>query len=96
MDGNCYLLTVDDGTEINIFSLRDGDKEPEVLLFQHYDDAQRYAIMLEQDDEYMVGEGIDMDITSVELADAIEILEHKNRNYILVKEGDLFIPPPTD
>ena len=92
----CYLLTVDDGIQINIYSLREGDGDREVLIFQDYDDAQRYAIMLEQDEDYLVGEGIDMEITSVNLGDAIEILDQKECKYILVKKEDLFIPPLTD
>ena len=92
----CYLLTTKDEDGTNIYSLRDGDKEPEVLIFQKRDDAERYAIMLEQDDAYIVGESLDMDISEAKLGAAIDILNEKSRNYILVKEEDLFIPPPTD
>ena len=95
-DDFCYLLTSNDEDGTNIYSLRDGDKEPEVLIFRKRDDAERYAIMLEQDDAYIVGESLDMDITEVKLGAAIDILNEKNRNYILVKEEDLFIPPLTD
>ena len=87
----CYLLTCKDEDGTNIYSLRDGDKEPEVLIFQKRDDAERYAIMLEQDDAYIIGESLDMDIAEVKLGAAIDILTEKNRNYILVKENDLFI-----
>ena len=92
-DDLCYLLTTVDSEGTNIFSLRDGDKEPEVLLFQNRDDAERYVIMLEQDEDYIVGETLSMNITEVELGAAVDILNEKKRNYILVKEQDLFIPP---
>ena len=92
----CYLLTSKDNEGTNIYSLRDGNKEPEVLIFRNRDDAERYAIMLEQDDDYIVGDSLDMDISEVKLGAAIDILTEKNRNYILVKEEDLFIPPLTD
>ena len=95
-DDFCYLLTSKDDDGTNIYSLRSGNKEPEVLIFRKRDDAERYAIMLEQDDGYIVGESLDMDIAEVKLGSAIDILNEKNRNYILVKEEDLFIPPPTD
>ena len=52
--------------------------------------------MLEQDDAYIVGESLDMVVAEVKLGAAIDILNEKNRDYILVKEEDLFIPPPTD
>jgi len=95
-DDFCYLLTSKDDDGTNIYSLRDGSREPEVLIFHNRDDAERYAIMLEQDDGYIVGETLNMDIAEVKLGAAIDILNEKKRNYILVKEEDLFIPPPTD
>ena len=52
--------------------------------------------MLEQDDGYIVGESLTMDIAEVELGAAIDILNEKERNYILVKKEDLFIPPIID
>ncbi|QLF86206.1 hypothetical protein CC030809_00150 [Synechococcus phage S-CAM7] len=95
-EDQCYLLTSVDSDGTNIYSLRDNGKEPEVLIFQDRDDAERYAIMLEQDDGYIVGESLTMDIAEVELGAAIDILNEKKRNYILVKKEDLFIPPPID
>ena len=95
-EDQCYLLTSVDSDGTNIYSLRDNGKEPEVLIFQDRDDAERYAIMLEQDDGYIVGESLTMDIAEVELGAAIDILNEKERNYILVKKEDLFIPPPID
>lgn len=95
-EDQCYLLTSVDSEGTNIYSLRDIGKEPEVLIFQDRDDAERYAIMLEQDDGYIVGESLTMDIAEVELGAAIDILNEKKRNYILVKKEDLFIPPPID
>ena len=95
-EDQCYLLTSVDSDGTNIYSLRDNGKEPEVLIFQDRDDAERYAIMLEQDDGYIVGESLTMDIAEVELGAAIDILNEKERNYILVKKEDLFIPPLID
>ena len=92
----CYLLVSVDSEGTNIFSLRSGDREPEVLLFKNRDDAERYVIMLEQDEAYIVGESLSMEIREVALGAAIDILDEKERSYILVKEEDLFIPPPTD
>jgi len=95
-DDLCFLLVTRDSEGTNIFSLRHSGREPEVLIFQNRDDAERYVIMLEQDDAYVVGDSLTMDIAEVELGAAIDILNEKGRNYILVKEEDLFIPPPTD
>ena len=95
-DDFCYLLTIETEDGTSIFSLKDGDKKPEVLLFEMSDDAERYAIMLEQDENYVVGETLEMKVTEIELAAAIAVLEEKNRNYIFVKKEDLFIPPTAD
>jgi hypothetical protein len=95
-EATCFLLTTKDEDGTNIYSLRDDNKEPEVLLFQNRDDAERYAIMLEQDDSYIVGETLDMNVSEVKFKSAIDILNEKGRNYILVKSEDLFIPPITD
>lgn len=95
-DDICFLLTTKDEDGTNIYSLRDGNKEPEVLLFRNRDDAERYAIMLEQDEGYIVGETLDMNVSEVKLKSAIDILNEKGRSYILVKSEDLFIPPITD
>ena len=95
-DEYCYLLTIVDPEGTHIFSLRDADREPEVLLFEDEDDAERYAIMLEQDDDYLIGESLTMSVTEVKFKSAVEILKSKDRSYILVKKEDLFIPPPTD
>ncbi len=95
-DEYCYLLTIVDPEGTHIFSLRDADKEPEVLLFEDEDDAKRYAIMLEQDDDYLIGESLTMSVTEVKFKAAVEILKTKNRSYILVKKEDLFIPPSID
>lgn len=63
------------------------------MIFQNKDDAERYVIMMEQDEEYVIGESLVMDITEVALGDAIDILSEKGHDYILVKDTDLFIPP---
>jgi hypothetical protein len=91
-DDLCYLLTSVDSEGTHIFSLRDGDKDPEVLLFQNREDAERYVIMLEQDEEYIVGDSMNMDIVEVKLGAAVDILNEKDHNYILVKEGRSVYP----
>ena len=79
------------GTQVNIYSLRDAAGPPRVMIFEEFDDAERYVIMLEQDETYIVGETLDMD-TELCLGDTLDILNEKGHG-ILVKEDDLFIPP---
>ena len=92
-DSTCFLLTIIKDGDINIFSIRDDEGPRRVMIFQNKDDAERYVIMMEQDEEYVIGESLVMDITEVALGDAIDILSEKGHDYILVKDTDLFIPP---
>ncbi len=95
-DATAYFLSgVNDG-EITTYSLREDGEDPRVLLFQMYDDAERYVIMMEQDEAYRVGETIDLIINDAILGDIVDILSDKGYDYLFVRSEDLFIPPPID
>jgi len=93
MEDLCYMLTMVRDGSIDIYSVRLGDEPPNVFLFQDRDDAERYVIMLEEDDDYVVGETCTMDITEVPLDTAIDALNEKGHNYILIRTDELFVPP---
>lgn len=93
MNAECYMLTMVRGGSIDIYSVRVDSDSPTVLLFKDRDDAERYVIMLEEDDSYTVGETCVMDITEVPLSDAVNALENKGHRYILIGSDELFIPP---
>tara|TARA_R110001606_G_scaffold84586_1_gene192272 strand:+ start:351 stop:647 length:297 start_codon:yes stop_codon:yes gene_type:complete len=90
-----FLSGVREG-EVNTYSLREDGGEPRVLLFQERDDAERYVIMMEQDDAYAVGDTIDLVVNEAVLGDIVDILNDKGHDYLFVRKDDLFIPPPTD
>ena len=90
----CYILTTDTEDSMYVYSI-DDDGAKSILVFQKFEDAQRYVIMLEEDEEYKVGERIDLEVTEVPLDSALEIFNAKGDTYILAKSDDLFIPPPT-
>ena len=90
----CYLLTMVRGGSIDVYSVRVGGDSPTVFLFQEREDAERYVIMLEEDEGYSVGETCHMDITEVPLAGAIDTLNEKGHDFILIRSNELFIPPP--
>ena len=92
MKSKCYILTNKDGGAFDVYSIRaDGVKN--VLIFENEEDAERYVIMLEQDDSYIVGEGFGMSVTEVPLDMVLEVLGSKGYSYIYVNSDDLFIPP---
>ena len=96
-ENDCYFLTAIRDGEIQTYSLREeGDKSPRVLIFEQRDDAERYVIMLEQDEAYAVGSEMEMIINAACLGDVLDILTEKGHDYLFVRNDDLFIPPPTD
>ena len=93
MEDLCYMLTMVRGGSIDIYSVRVDDDPPTVFLFQELEDAERYVIMLEEDEDYVVGETCSMDITEVPLGTAVDALNEKGHNYILIRTDELFVPP---
>ena len=96
MTDTAYVLTHKRGSAIDVYSLSSGGGPPSVLIFQEHDDAERYVIMLEQDVDYIVGEGLELKITEIPLGDAIDIFNAKGHDYIYIQPDDLFVPPDTD
>ena len=92
---SCYFLTGILSDDVQIYSLREDDEEvPRVLLFQERDDAERYVIMLEQDEGYIVGSTLEMKVNEASLGDVLDILNDKGHDFLFVRNDDLFIPPP--
>ncbi len=91
-DSSCYFLTSDTN---QTYSLREeGEDTSRVLLFQERDDAERYVIMLEQDENYIVGEDFEMTVNEACLGDVLDVLNDKGHDFLFVRSDDLFIPPP--
>lgn len=91
-----FVLTHKRGTALDIYSIRAGDEPPNVLIFQEREDAERYAIMLEEDVDYIVGESFELKVTEIPLGDAIDIFNEKGHGYLFIKSDDLFVPPDSD
>ena len=91
-----YVLTNKRNTAIDVYSVSSGGEPPNVLIFQEREDAERYVIMLEEDVEYIVGEGMNLEVTEIPLGDAVDIFNAKGHNYIYITPDDLFVPPDTD
>ena len=96
MKDEAFVLTHKRGSAMDVYSLRLGPLEPHVLIFQERDDAERYAIMLEEDADYIVGESFELKVTEIPLGDAIDIFNEKGHGYLYIKSDDLFVPPDAD
>ena len=92
MTETCYILTSKDAAVFDVYSIRSAGIR-NVLIFQEKEDAERYVIMMEEDETYIVGEDLNLSVTEVPLSKVLEVLGSKGFGYIHVKPDDLFIPP---
>jgi len=92
MRDSCYIITASEAKGMDVYTIKsDGVKN--VLVFEEGEDAERYVIMLNEDDGYVVGETLDLEVFEVPLSAVVESLNEKGYSYIYIKPDDLFIPP---
>ena len=81
MSEDAFILTAVRGESTDIYSVED-EGTSKVLIFEEVEDAQRYVIMLEESSNYIIGETLTLEIQSVPLAEAIDILNEQEKEYI--------------
>ena len=71
-----------------IYAIKEGKRRKTVTVFEDYDDAERYALMLEGEE--------DNKLDVIEIDDALAILTCKRYNYkyAVITPNDIVIPPP--
>ena len=83
-----FILTVA-GKEVDgAFSVTDDDGEQVLYIFEEEDDATRYALMLEDQEETI------MDIVEVDDELAIKTCKMYNYKYAVITPNDIVVPPP--
>ena len=82
-----YILTVAGRGREGAFSVRDAEGNQILYLFEQEDDADRYAMMLEEDDY--------PEITIMEVEDEIMIrtCQIHGYEYTIITPNDIVIPP---
>ena len=85
-----YLLTIDKKQENGAYAVLNRYGEKVLFMFEEEDDAERYAMMLEEDE--------DKELSVIEIDDALAILTCKRYNYkyAVITANDIVIPPPKD
>ena len=85
-----FLLTLKDKKDDGAYAVQNRYGEKVLFLFEDEDDADRYAMLLEDNDDAY------MDV--VEVDDALAILTCKRYNYksAVVTPNDIVIPPRLD
>ena len=82
-----FILTLRDKKEQGAYAVQDGHGNHVLFLFEEEDDAERYAMMLhEQDDK-------EMDLVEVEDELALRTCKMYNYKYSIITPNDIVIPP---
>ena len=85
-----YLLTLKDGKDDGAYAVQDNHGHKVLFLFEEEDDAERYAMMLYDEED------ADMDIVEVDDELAIKTCKHYSYKYTIITPNDIVIPPKND
>ena len=82
-----FLLTLKDRKDDGAFAVEDDSGDKVLFLFEQEDDAERYAMMLNDN------EGSDMIVIDVDGKLAIKTCRMYNYKYAVITPDDIVIPP---
>ena len=86
-----YLLTINEKQDNGAYAVLNRYGEKVLFMFEEEDDAERYAMMLNTDEE-------DENLSVIEVDDALAIMTCKRYNYkyAVITPNDIVIPPKND
>ena len=82
-----FLLTLKDKKDDGAYAVQDQYGQKVLFLFEDEDDATRYALMLEDQEE------TEMDVVEVDDELAIKTCKMYNYKYAVITPNDIVIPP---
>jgi 4-diphosphocytidyl-2C-methyl-D-erythritol kinase len=82
-----YLLTLKNKRDDGAYAVDDGSGSKVLFLFEEEDDAERYAMMLEDQEDNK------MSIIEVDDELAIKTCRMHNYKYAVITQDDIVIPP---
>ena len=83
-----FLLTIRDRKDDGAYAVKNKKGEKVLFLFEEEDDANRYAMMLEEDED-----PAEMEVVEVDGALAIRTCKLYNYRYAVITPNDIVIPP---
>jgi len=86
-----FLLTLRHKKDEGAYAVDDQFGEKVLFMFQEEDDAERYAMMLEQEENHK-----EMSVIEVEDELAIKTCRQHNYKYTVITQNDIVIPPKYD
>tara|TARA_B100002019_G_scaffold162390_1_gene140093 strand:- start:1161 stop:1436 length:276 start_codon:yes stop_codon:yes gene_type:complete len=85
-----YLLTLRESKEEGAYAVQDRYGDKVLFLFEEEDDAVRYAMMLEDQEDAL------MDVIEVDDELAIKTCKIHSYKYAVITSDDIVIPPKND
>ena len=85
-----FLLTLKDRKDDGAYAVQDQYGHKVLFLFEEEDDATRYALMLEDQED------AEMDVVEVDDELAIKTCKMYNYKYAVITPEDIVIPPKND
>ena len=82
-----FILTLKDKKEQGAYAVQDGYGNHVLFLFEEEDDAERYAMMLHEQDNK------EMDLVEVEDELGLRTCKMYNYKYSIITPNDIVIPP---
>jgi len=82
-----FLLTIKDRKDDGAYAVQNKRGEKVLFLFEEEDDADRYAMMLEEEEDAQ------MEVVEVDGALAIRTCRLYNYKYAVITPNDIVIPP---
>ncbi len=82
-----FLLTLKDRKDDGAYAVQDKYGHKVLFLFEEEDDATRYALMLEDQED------AEMDVVEVDAELAIKTCKLHNYKYAIITPDDIIVPP---
>ena len=84
-----YLLTINEKQDNGAYAVLNRYGEKVLFMFEEEDDAERYAMLLNVDEE-------DSSLSVIEVDDSLAIMTCKRYNYkyAVITPNDIVVPPP--
>lgn len=84
-----FIITVAGKETEGAFSVTDDDGDQVLYIFEEEDDATRYALMLEEENEFP-----EMHVIEIDDDLMIKTCEIHGHRYTILTANDIVIPPP--
>jgi hypothetical protein len=82
-----HILTLAESPDDGAFAIHDKNGDQILMIFEEYDDAERYLYMLEELDYP------EMEVTEVEPKTLLQACDEYDYEYVIITKDDLVVPP---